>query len=126
MLIGGVTVKIYKRVWLLAAGSVVTLALSPTYAFAIAPTVETVTLHRDFGVVGSCPGFDVTATFDPTRRITTFYNGEGTPIRQQIHAEVPGTVRMPSLANRCQRPVSATSLSIWSPASSRAQPRIRM
>jgi hypothetical protein len=54
--------------------------------------VETVTLHRDFGVVGSCPGFDVTATFDPTRRITTFYNGEGTPIRQQIHAEVPGTV----------------------------------
>jgi len=44
------------------------------------------------GVVGSCPGFDVTATFDTTRRITTFYNAEGTPIRQQIHAEVPGTV----------------------------------
>jgi len=85
-------VKIYKRGWLLAVGSLVALALSPTDAFAIAPTVETVTLHRDLGVVGSCPGFDVTATFDPTRRITTFYNAEGTPIRQQIHAVVPGTV----------------------------------
>ena len=90
--IGGIAVKIYKRAGLLAAGSLVVLALSPTYAFAIPPTVETVTLHRDFGVIGSCPGFDVTATFDPTRRITTFYNAEGTPIRQQIHAEVPGTV----------------------------------
>jgi hypothetical protein len=92
VLIGGITMKIYKRVWLLAAGSLVVLAFSPTCAFAIAPTVETVTLHRDFGVVGSCPGFDVTATFDPTRRITTFYDADGTPIRQQIHAVVPGTV----------------------------------
>jgi hypothetical protein len=89
---GGIAVKIYKRVWLLPAGSLVMLALSPAYAFAIPPTVETVTLHRDLGVVGSCPGFEVTATFDPTRRITTFYNAEGTPIREQIHAEVPGTV----------------------------------
>ena len=88
----GVAVKIYKRVWLLAAGSLVMFALAPAYAFAIPPTVETVTLHRDLGVVGSCPGFDVTATFDPTRRITTFYNAEGTPIREQVHAEVPGTV----------------------------------
>jgi hypothetical protein len=39
-----------------------------------------------------CPGFDVTATFDPTRRITTFYDAEGTRIRQQIHVVVPGTV----------------------------------
>jgi hypothetical protein len=85
-------VNICKRLWLLAAGSLVVLALSPTYAFAIAPTVETVTLHRNLGVVGSCPGFDVTATFDLARRITTFYDAEGTPIRQQIHAEVPGTV----------------------------------
>jgi hypothetical protein len=92
VLIGGITVKICKRLWLLAAGSLVVLALSPTYAFAIAPTVETVTLHRNLGVVGSCPGFDVTATFDLARRITTFYDAEGTPIRQQIHAEVPGTV----------------------------------
>jgi hypothetical protein len=90
--IGGIAVKIYKRVWLLAAGSLVVLVLSPAYAFAIPPTVETVTLHRDLGVVGSCPGFDVTATFDPTRRITTFYNAEGTPIREQVHAEVPGIV----------------------------------
>jgi hypothetical protein len=67
-------------------------ALSPTSASAVPPTVETVTRHLDFGVVGSCPGFDVTATFDPTRRITTFYNSEGIPIRQQIHVEIPGTV----------------------------------
>ena len=89
---GGVAVKVCKRVWLLAVGSLVGLAGLPTSAFAVPPTVETVTLHRDLGVVGSCPGFDVTATFDPTRRITTFYNAEGIPIRQQIHAEVPGTV----------------------------------
>jgi hypothetical protein len=84
--------KVCTRVSLLGTGSLLVLALSPSLALAVAPTVETVTLHRDFGVVGSCPGFDVTATFDPTRRITTFYDAEGIPIRQQIHAEVPGTV----------------------------------
>ena len=82
----------YRRVSAGAAGSIVVLALSPISASAIPPTVETVTLHRNFGVVGSCPGFDVTATFDPTRRITTFYNAEGDPIRQHIHVEVPGAV----------------------------------
>jgi hypothetical protein len=88
----GVTVKVSERVWLLGAGSLVVFALSPTSASAIPPTVETVTRHLDFGVVGSCPGFKVTATFDPTRRETTFYNSEGIPIRQQVHVEVPGTV----------------------------------
>jgi hypothetical protein len=83
-------VKVSGRVWLMGAGSLALLALSPISASAVPPTVETVTLHRDFGVIGSCPGFNVTATFDPTRRITTFYNSEGDPIRQQIHAEVPG------------------------------------
>jgi hypothetical protein len=85
-------VKVSGRVWLVGAGSLVALALSPVSASAVPPTVETVTLHRDFGVVGSCPGFDVTATFDPTRRITTFYNAERIAIRRQIHAETPGTV----------------------------------
>jgi len=84
--------KVYTRVSLLGTGSLLVLALSPSSALAVAPTVETVTLHRDFGIVGSCPGFDVTATFDPTRRITTFYDAEGNPIRRQVHAEVPGTV----------------------------------
>src|SRR5215203_3021909 len=76
----------------MGAGSLALLALSPISASAVPPTVETVTLHRDFGVIGSCLGFNVTATFDPTRRITTFYNSEGDPIRQQIHAEVPGAL----------------------------------
>jgi hypothetical protein len=76
----------------MGAGSLALLALSPISASAVPPTVETVTRHLDFGVVGSCPGFDVTATFDPTRRITTFYNSEGIPIRRQIHVEIPGTV----------------------------------
>jgi hypothetical protein len=89
---GGSAVKVCKRVWLLAAGSLVVVTLSPTSAFAVPPTVETVTLHRDLGVIGSCPGFNVTATFDPMRRITTFYNAEGIPIRQQVHAEIPGTL----------------------------------
>ena len=84
--------KVSERVWLLGAGSLLVVALSPASASAVAPTVETVTLHREVDVVGSCPGFDVGATFDPIRRITTFYNSEGIPIRQQIHAEIPGTV----------------------------------
>ena len=76
----------------MGVGSLVVLGLSPTSASAIPPTVETISRHLDFGVVGSCSGFDVTATFDATRRVTTFYNSEGIPIRQQIHVEVPGTV----------------------------------
>jgi hypothetical protein len=84
--------KIRTRAWVLGTGSIAALALSPTSAFAIAPTVTTETLHLNFGVVGTCPGFNVTATFDPTRRITTFYNSGGIPIRRQIHAEVPRTV----------------------------------
>ena len=93
--------NVYRRVGALGAGSLVVLALSPTSAIAVAPKVQTVTLHRDFGVVGSCPGFDVTATFDPTRRITTFYNAEGIPISNlltgatkstatNVHVIVPG------------------------------------
>ena len=40
----------------------------------------------------TCPDFAVHLEIDVNRRITTFYDAEGTPIRQQIHAEVPGTV----------------------------------
>jgi hypothetical protein len=52
--------------------------------------VTTLSVHVDFGVVGSCDGFDVSAAFDPTRRITTYYDSDGMPIREQIHAEIPG------------------------------------
>ncbi len=72
---------------------VAVLALAPfASAWAVEPTRETVTLTRDFGVVGSCDGFDVTAMFYVTRTVTTFYDRDGNAVRRIVHAEIPGTV----------------------------------
>jgi hypothetical protein len=84
--------KISTSFLLVAGSSFLAIAFCPTTASAVAPKVETQTVHVDAGVVRSCPGFDVTATFEATRRITTFYDAAGTPIRQHVHGEIPGTV----------------------------------
>lgn len=63
---------------------------TPTPASATPPSVDTVHVDVDLGVIGTCGAFDVTATFEATRRITTFYDADGTPIRQHIHADIPG------------------------------------
>jgi hypothetical protein len=68
------------------------IALLPATAHADPPTVQIVTRNVDQGAVGSCGDFDVLASFDVTRRETTFYNAAGTPIRLQVHVEAPGTV----------------------------------
>lgn len=59
-------------------------------AAATQPTVEFQTLHRQF--VDSCGDFDMISDFYPERRITTFYDQDGTPIKRVLHAKVPGTI----------------------------------
>ena len=88
---------------LIAAGLAPFVLLQPTPASATPPSEDTVQVHVDLGIVGTCGAFDVRATFEATRRITTFYDVDGTPIRQHVHAEIPGlmtnTVTGKSLAS---------------------------
>jgi hypothetical protein len=67
------------------------LALA-TVASATPPTVETMTVHRHFVFSDACGTFSVIADFDAERRITTFYDQDGNPIRRVIHGETPGTI----------------------------------
>lgn len=76
---------------LLIAGMAIYLMLAPLPAIAAPPTVENVQVHVNLGDIGSCGAFSVLAQFDVTRRITTFYR-DSTPIRQVIHADIPGKV----------------------------------
>ena len=61
-------------------------------AEAMQPTVETTTVHRHFVFPNACGSFSVIADFDAERRVTTFYDQDGTPIRRVIHAKTPGSV----------------------------------
>jgi len=61
-------------------------------AAAMSPTVETVTVHRHFVFAGACGTFSVIADFDAERRVTTFYDQDGNPIKLVIHAKTPGTI----------------------------------
>jgi hypothetical protein len=67
------------------------LALT-TVAAAIPPTVETQTVHRHFFFADACGTFSVIADFDAERRVTTFYDQDGNPIRRVIHGEGTGTI----------------------------------
>ena len=71
----------------------IALALAvPGMATAVAPTVETMTVHRHFVFADACGTFSVIADFDAERRVTTFYDQDGNPIRRVIHAQTPGTI----------------------------------
>jgi hypothetical protein len=61
-------------------------------AEAMPPTVETMTVHRHFVFVDACGTFSVISDFGAERRITTFYDQDGNPIRRVVHAEIPGTL----------------------------------
>ena len=77
---------------LLLVALIALLALAPLASTSAAqPTRETVSITRNFGVVGSCDDFDVRAVFYVTRHITTFYDQEGNPVRRHVHVEIPGT-----------------------------------
>jgi hypothetical protein len=65
------------------------LALAANAA-ATQPTVEFQTLQRQF--VDSCGDFNMISDFYPERRITTFYDQDGNPIKRVLHAKVPGTI----------------------------------
>jgi hypothetical protein len=63
-------------------------------AAALAPTRDTVHLTRL--VPTACPGgVTLVGTFDLTREITTFYDADGTPVRQQWVVTWDATTRNP-------------------------------
>jgi hypothetical protein len=77
----------------LAASAVVALALvvlGVAPALAVAPTIE----HQQFvrQINNSCPDFPIRSTFYVDRTVTTYYDADGTPIRQHIEGNFPGEV----------------------------------
>ena len=56
------------------------------------PTVQTVTVHRHFVFPDACGTFSVIADFHAERRVTTFYDQDGNPIKSVIHAKIPGAI----------------------------------
>jgi hypothetical protein len=67
------------------------LALVPV-AGATAPTTETMVAHPHFVLVNACGSFSIISDFNSERRVTTFYDQDGTPIRRVVHAKIPGTI----------------------------------
>ena len=59
-------------------------------AMAMPPTIE----HQQFvrQINNSCPGFPIRSTFYVDRTVTTYYDSDGTPIRQHIEGNFPGEV----------------------------------
>jgi hypothetical protein len=72
------------------ASAVLALVTTATgTAIATSPTTVDQPIHRV--ILSPCPGFTIQATFDFVRRVTTFYDTDGTPIRQTIHADLAGS-----------------------------------
>ncbi len=65
-----------------------TLAFAPA-ASADSPIFESQQLIRI--IVTSCPSFDVIGEFHVVRRITTFVDADGQPIRRVIHGSTDGS-----------------------------------
>jgi hypothetical protein len=55
------------------------------------PTIQDESFQRSF-IVGQCDGADILATFDITRRVITFLDGNGNPIRRIRIAAIPGAL----------------------------------
>ena len=70
---------------------VLALALVPV-ARATAPTTETMVAHPHFVLANACGSFSIVSDFNSVRRVTTFYDQDGTPIRRVVHAKIPGTI----------------------------------
>jgi hypothetical protein len=64
------------------------LSIAATPVLADGPTIEEVHVFRQ--IPNQCPGFAILATFDFDRRVSTFFDADGTPIRQTIHAQLHG------------------------------------
>jgi hypothetical protein len=65
------------------------LASSAGAVAAVAPTVETSTVHIERPFT-DCPGFSVLGVWDISHRLTIFYDSEGTPIRDIEQVEYTG------------------------------------
>ena len=55
------------------------------------PTIQDESFQRSF-IVGQCDGADILATFNITRRVITFLDGDGNPVRRIRIAAIPGTL----------------------------------
>jgi hypothetical protein len=76
-------------------GAFVALALSVGAVAAAAPTTVVVSFHSSQPSFLACPGFAVHLELDGSRRITTFYDDAGAPIRIVLHVAATGTLSNP-------------------------------
>jgi hypothetical protein len=84
-----------SRVLLAIGGALVALTMSIGTAAAAAPSTVEVSFHSSNPNFLPCPGFHVDAEIDVSRRITTFVDGAGTPIRVVAHVTGTGTLTDP-------------------------------
>ena len=84
-----------SRFLLAISGALVAVALSVGSVVAAAPNTVEVSFHSSQPTFVSCPGFAVDLELDVTRRITTFYDAAGNPIRVVAHVTAAGTLTDP-------------------------------
>jgi len=76
-------------------GAVVAVALAIGTVSAATPGTVEVSFHFSQPHFASCPGFAVDLEIDITRRITTFVDSDGNPIRIATHVTGIGTMSNP-------------------------------
>ncbi len=86
-----------QRPRLALAGVLALLALAGAAVVAPAasaapPTMSTTELHRHIDPFATCAGFRVIGDFDVVRQDTIYYDEQGTPVRERIHARYTGTL----------------------------------
>ena len=84
-----------SRLALAIGGAVVAVALSIGTVAAAAPTTVDVSMHSSQPQFLTCPDFAVHLEIDVNRRITTFYDAAGAPIRIVLHVTGTGTLSNP-------------------------------
>ena len=88
----------WRRWWRgIAAGTVAGILVAgtaATVAEAHMPVVENASYHRESEFV-DCPGFTAMGSWDVTRTITTFTNGDGTPVRDIFRIKFAGVIFNP-------------------------------
>ncbi len=81
-----------SRLALAIGGALVVVALSVGTVAASAPTTTEVLFHSSQPHFLTCPGFAVDAELDVNRRITTFFDAAGNPIKIVAHVTGTGTL----------------------------------
>ena len=83
------------RFALAIVGALVAVAMSIGTVAAAAPSTIEVSFHSSQPHFLTCPGFAVDGEFDVTRRITTYFDAAGNPIRIVAHVTGTGTMSNP-------------------------------